>query len=167
MTRRIITIGKSSHAITLPHRFVKAHNLQAGDHIHVVEHADSITLHPTKQERKTTTHLKGVHEMDGSGAFLKRFLQALFLSGAQGVCIEHVDNKTQQRLREIFEESQQFYEERVDETTMHIICPVGIPNEQALDKLTRRIIQRTQNIYSDLSKHPNTNNTYSTNTTLV
>ncbi|MGC9072446.1 MAG: AbrB/MazE/SpoVT family DNA-binding domain-containing protein [Acidilobus sp.] len=55
--RKLQRLGLSSLVVTLPHKWVKAHNLKAGDLVYVVEEGDRLRIVPAKGEERRSGYV--------------------------------------------------------------------------------------------------------------
>ncbi len=63
MPRKLQRLGLSSLVVTLPHRWVKAHNLKAGDLVYIVEEGDRLRIFPAKGEDRRPGYIFEAHKL--------------------------------------------------------------------------------------------------------
>lgn len=151
MIRKVLTIGKSSLAVTLPRSFLAQEQVQAGDEIHVEHLADRIVVKKTTSEIYfTKSSLKEINSLEHPEEFTKQLLEVLFLYGSQQALLTDLTPKLKKQIRDVIDTQQRFYvDESKKENELLVMCAVGVPL-QSTYSLTKRILQRLYQLLEDI-----------------
>lgn len=154
MIRKVLTIGKSSLAVTLPRSFLEQEQIKAGEEVHVEHLADSVVIKKTTSEiYYVQSSLTGIDSLEHPEEFTKQLLEVLFLYGSQQVLLTDVATKLKEQIRNVIDSQQRFYiEDTNQEEHLLVMCAVGVPL-QSTYSLTKRILQRLYQLLEDILKN--------------
>ena len=141
MIRKVLTIGQSSYAVTLPPDFIREHGLQPGEQLTVSHQGSMLTVRAAGTQTHVQLDLKGMtpKKLRATMEFSRHLLSGFFMAGAQKVTLQHIPAELRAAVKkELRENNLQFYECDETDTEIHITCPVTLSEPEAL---VRRAMQ--------------------------
>ena len=152
-TRKVLTIGKSSYAVTLPRSFVEEHGLEPGDNMHVSHQANQLVVLPHETSIRTEVDLSRVTQPNQ--IFFWGLMRGLFLQGAQHVTLTNVNQETREFLQhELEKPDTNFYVHHENGDEMHLHCPLEVIPEQALENLIKHSLQHIYKVLTHEEDRP-------------
>ena len=99
--RKLQRLGLSSLVVTLPHRWVKAHNLKPGDLVYVIDEGDRLRIFPARGESRHTGYVFEAHKL-GIPQLAQMALTCLYVNNFNEVDIDFrgMGQETLQRMKQ-------------------------------------------------------------------
>lgn len=140
MGRKVLTIGKSSYAITLPQKFIQEHDLQPGEELHVSHQGNQLVIYPSNG--KVRVHIDFSEIKDPDEQLFWGLMRGLFLYGAQEAKLKNVNKKSMEYLQqEIDKPHTNFYIQNTTDHTIHLRCPITTIDTDSFDNLIQHSLR--------------------------